>query len=73
MNIFYPEVLVFKEAVHVKKILYVVDDIFLFVGCALMVTGGALISPVVAIYTAAVECFLLAYLFGRVKIPGERR
>ena len=54
-----------------KKILYVIDDVLLFVGCLLMVAGGVLISPVVAVYTAAVECFVLAYLFGRMRIPGK--
>lgn len=50
-----------------KKILYVIDDIFLFVGCILMIAGGVLISPVVAVYTAAIECLFLAFIF--VKAP----
>lgn len=54
-----------------KKLLYVIDDVLLYVGCALMVVGGALIAPVVAVYTAAIECFVLAFLFSRVKIPGR--
>ena len=51
-----------------KKLFFVIDDIFLFVGCLLAIVGGALISPVVAVYTAAVECFVLSILFGRLKI-----
>ena len=71
MTIFFQAGSVFKEVRNVKKILYVIDDVLLFVGCLLMVAGGVLISPVVAVYTAAVECFVLAYLFGRMRIPGK--
>lgn len=55
-----------------KRILYVIDDIFLFVGCILMIIGGLLISPAVAVYTAAIECFVLAVLFAKVGKGGER-
>lgn len=51
-----------------KKILYVMDDIFLFVGCLLMIVGGVLISPAIAVYTAAIECLCLAVVFARIKI-----
>lgn len=46
-----------------KKLRYVVDDIFLFAGCVLMIIAGTLIAPVVAVYTAAIECFVIAYLY----------
>lgn len=48
-----------------KKLLYVVDDILIFVGCLLMIAGGMLISPVLAVYTAAIECFVLAYIYAK--------
>ena len=54
-----------------KKILFVIDDIFLFVGCLLMIVGGVLVSPRVAIYTAAIECFVLAAIYARADLGSS--
>lgn len=40
------------------------DDILLIIGFVLLVVAGAHISPVLALYTAAVECLVGAYLVG---------
>lgn len=39
-----------------------IDDLLLITGFILLVIAGAYVSPVVALYTAAVECLSGAYL-----------
>lgn len=39
-----------------------IDDILLIAGFVLLVIAGSYVSPVVALYTAAVECLSGAYL-----------
>lgn len=48
-----------------------IDDILLIAGFVLLVIAGSYVSPVVALYTAAVEClsgaYLISYTYGRSK------
>lgn len=48
-----------------------IDDLLLIAGFILLVIAGAYVSPVVALYTAAVEClsgaYLISYTYGRSK------
>ncbi|ERT62372.1 hypothetical protein [Megasphaera vaginalis (ex Srinivasan et al. 2021)] len=49
-----------------NKILLYADDILLAIGCVLTVFGSYIVNPILAIFVAAAECFIVAYIIGQV-------
>lgn len=50
-----------------------IDDILLIAGFVLLVITGSYVSPVVALYTAAVECLSGAYLISYTLSNGKSK
>ena len=50
-----------------------IDDILLIAGFVLLVIAGSYVSPVVALYTAAVECLSGAYLISYTLSNGKSK
>lgn len=50
-----------------------IDDILLIAGFVLLVIAGSYVSPVVALYTAAVECLSGAYLISYTLSSGKSK